>query len=132
MLQPAGRVYYDAGFPGTVSSPMYNVVTQQDNIYETNWPAPEANVDIAQYIDQSVGGTTGTVVRNGYRTGINHDWLAPISDRMVHFVRRDLSKDTGPVGLDNRANVLQAGVSQQFAVMPSLEDIYRGFVQGGA
>ena len=119
-------VQYGPGF--AIGNP---VQTQQDNIGDTDWAAPISDYDITRYVDQNIGGETGTVIRNGYTTGLNRDWWAsPFAGGHARFVRRDLAKDTGPVGRDNSRTVLEAGVKQQYTTYPSIEDIYKSFVRG--
>lgn len=130
--QPTSALVYDGGFPPGVSAPSQRIQTQGDPIGTSARDDPEANVDISRYIDQAVGGKTGVVVGQGYSGGLSRDWFAgPFTGRYVRFFRRNLSNDKGPVGLDNRASALQAGVAEQFTVPPTLEQIYQGFVGGG-
>lgn len=131
VAEPAGRVSYDTGNPGQVSSPLFHITVNQDNIGENSRTDASAggndqSVDINRYIDRNIDGKTGAMVQNGWTSGINQSWNRhSFRGRAVQFVMRDLENDHGPVGRVNYAGNLAAGVEQQFSVMPSLEDIYR-------
>lgn len=131
-LQPSSGMVYDSGFPYGVTAPDVLVTTQADPIMTTKRDTVDPDVNISRYIDQSVGGQTGVVHDNGYTGGISRAWYAArFTGRSVRFFMRPLQKDTGPVGLDNRNNVLQAGVREQFSTPPSLEQIYQAFTHQG-
>lgn len=134
--QPASRVQYDDAMPGAVSSPLFHITVNQDTagILEGESGRTDASaggndrsVDITRYIDRNIGGTTGVVINNGYTSGLNQYWNRhSFRGRAVQF--EDISRTSdrgGPVGRINYGGNLQAGIDQQFSVMPSLEDIYR-------
>jgi hypothetical protein len=125
-----GRVLYDAGYPGRAVTLADQHVSHQDDIGDTSWPVTEADYSTSRYINYSVGGTTGTVNRNGWTNGL---WWhrVPFRGSPTRAVMRDLGKDAhGPVGRSNYAQALQAGVAEQFTVPPTLEQIYRSFTGG--
>lgn len=136
----SGHVDYDAWFPSMVV-PTVNgaarVATHGDNLGSTSMDFEEADVDIRRYIDTSVGGRTGVANKNGYSTGIRQWWnggigvVGAFTGRTKRFVRRDLAKDTGPVGRSNYMGLLQSQVASMYTVPPSLEDIYRSIVGMG-
>lgn len=129
MTQPSSGMVYDPGFPFGVSAPAQRVQTQPDNIGSSEWNPVRADVDITRYVNQTVGGETGTVIRNGFTSGLNRSWFgAAFTGRSRRFPKADV-RHSGPVGRDNSASVRQAGVAEQFTVGPSLEDIYRSFVR---
>lgn len=128
----AGNNHYDASYPVAVNDPSNAAVVHQDvpGSNPGNWP--EATASFA-YITPSEGGVAGDSMRNGWSTGlakldrnIHH-----FTGRAVRFVRRDLSKDTGPVGQSNYQGKLTAGVGQQTIEYPSLQDIANSFVNHG-
>jgi hypothetical protein len=130
--QPAGRVGYDQGMPGAVSSSLFHITVNPDNFEESQRGDASAggndrSVDITRYIDQNVGGSTGAVIGNGYTSGINQYWNRhSFRGRAVQFQSaQDASIRPGPVGRVNYSGNLAAGVDSQFTIMPSLEDIYR-------
>jgi hypothetical protein len=129
--QPNAQIEYTdyPGYPPAVSSPEVNVDTHLDDLGASSWTIPTIVVGITSYIDQTVGGSTGTVIRNGYSTGFNRYWHAmPFRGQKVNGVMRDLRSDTGPVGRNNHLGILQAGVQWQNTVGPTLEEIYQSFV----
>lgn len=123
MFTPSGTVTYTGPVPVGVDRS-----TQQDNINESSYQLSEPNVDISRYIDASVGGKTGVVNPLGYSTGLNNSWYSRFAGGMVRFTRRNLAKDTGPVGRDNNMGNLQAGVASQTAQYPSMQAIARSIV----
>jgi hypothetical protein len=126
----SGAVAYDGGYPWAVSRG--RVKSQPDNINQTAWQpnTDPALMDLTRWVDPTTGGATGTVARLGWTTGLKaKPWLR-FDGSAARAVRRDLSKDTtGPVGRNNHAGVLAAGVAEQYAVPPTLEQIYRSFTQ---
>lgn len=141
----SGRVGYDGGYPVAVTDPDSNIITQLNDpnvegvdtqLYVSPpMPLPEASASLA-YLrggNASIGGKMGEALRLGYTSGlakldrnVHH-----FTGRYVRFDRRDLAKDTGPVGRSNYSGKLYSGVEQQFsAALPPLEEIYRGFTGG--
>lgn len=96
-------------------------------------PDPSVPVAGIGYIDQTTGGKAGIVGWNGYTGGLSRSWWGvPFTGRAREFVRRDLTKDTGPVGRDNSRSVLASGVQSQQTVGPTLDQIYASMVGGFA
>jgi hypothetical protein len=126
----SGVVYAYDGYPLGIRQPeVSGTHTQADTIGDTSWAIPDRVVGITSYIDQTAGGSTGTIIRNGYSGGLNpYRRIAPFTGGRVVGVRRNLAADTGPVGRNNHLGVLQAGVASQNYVGPTLEEIYRSFV----
>ena len=131
--QYPGWMAYDQSYPAAVSSPLYHIQTQGDTIGETigETGLPVVNVDIRRTIDQAVGGTPGVMNKMGYTSGIQRSWKADrFSGGAVHFVTRDLTADTGPVGVSNRAGVLKSAVESQYTIPPTMEEIYNSIIGG--
>lgn len=128
-----GYVTYDAGYPASVESPLYHIQTQGDTIGHTigDNGLPEVNVDIRRSVDASMGGTPGVMNKQGYTSGISRSWRADrFGGQNVQFVRRDLSGDTGPVGVSNRGGLLKSAVESQYTIPPTMEEIYNSIVGG--
>jgi hypothetical protein len=142
--QPAGRATYDQAMPGFVASPLYHLTQNEDTagllegdpgrVDESNGSDQGRAVDITRYIDRNVGGTTGAKITNGWTSGLSTGtWNAH------HFKGRAVQLQSaqaasirpGPVGRIPYGANLAAGVSSQFEVPPSLEDIYRSIVNRG-
>lgn len=128
-----GHVVYDQGYPAAVSAPIYHIATQGDTIGHTvgETGLPPVNVDIRRTINQSVGGTPGVMNKQGYTSGIQRSWReARFHGGTVRFVTRDLTADTGPVGVSNRAGMLKSAVEAQYTIPPTMEAIYNSIIGG--
>ena len=133
VLVSPGWMAYDHTYPAAVSAPLYHIQTQGDTIGETigETGLPEVNVDIRRTINQSVGGTPGVANKQGYTSGIQRSWRADrFTGGAVHFVTSDLSIDSGPVGVSNRAGILKSAVENQYTVPPTMEEIYASIIGG--
>lgn len=99
-----------------------------DNPGETRgwWPAATASID---YIDPSEGGVAGELDRLPYSTGLypRSARVQPFDGRMLTAPPIQAHPPTGPVGRDNLAGQLQAGVRQQTASLPDLATIAQAF-----
>lgn len=137
----SGATAYDIGYPdGLANARMYAQPDTAeglapDGLYLGNedrgdWPAASASLAYLRGEFAHVGGQAGSEHRNGWSDGLRkYDRnIHHFTGRYVRFIRRDVSKDGGPVGRSNYAGKLASGVNQQFSAdMPSLEDIARGF-----
>jgi hypothetical protein len=122
---PTGSIPdYTLGMPAAVVDPNNHIRTagSTPGMNRGDWPEASANFD---YVSPAEGGQAGSVMRNGWSTGIAKldRNVHHFTGRAVTFVRRNLQGDTGPVGTDNHAGVLAAGVQSQVQQYPSLQDI---------
>lgn len=125
--QPSSGIDYGTQYPIGASQYQTTGAVIGSNMRDGT-PVPVAGIG---YINQTVGGRSGAVGWNGYSGGLSRAWWGnPFTGRAREFVRRDLVKDTGPVGRDNSRSVLASGVLSQQTVDPSLDDVYSSIVGG--
>lgn len=120
----------DLPVSGTVHYPtMGPQVSRQDVIGSTR-NAPFAPGVSTAYIVQTAGGSTGVTDPLGYTIGMWPWQDHRLSGATIVAPRQNVAGNRGPVGVSTWQQTLAAGVTQAYAQMPSIEDIYRSMAGG--